>query len=119
MIHGGIISGAVHNNRGMPVENVEVKAYDINLRGWFSWGSTVRTDRAGNYTLRALWPGTYHVEFTAYIDEQWITEYYGNEHTFEQATDVTVRGDSVTSEIDVIFGPDTVVYMPVVAGSSK
>lgn len=117
LIRGGSIVGNVRNSQGAPLENVEVKVYERHLSAWLSAYPSVTTDHNGDYAVHALWPGTYRLEFTKAESEQWMTEYYGSEKFLDQATNVTVQGGSVTSGIDLIFGPDTVVYMPVVAGN--
>ena len=100
----GQISGVVTDRSGRVLPNMCVQAI-----GKSGAGTTGFTGRHGRYTLRALAPGRYKVEFTSCGGDfvffgqtglNYASQWYRNKPTARSATVVTVRQATTTGGID-------------------
>lgn len=110
---GGTIQGRVTRADGRPVGRTTVIAY-TNVDGLWrgKWNEWVASDNNGQYRLQGLHPGTYLVEFSDSTSSS--REFYGGQGTLETATRITVTAGLTTTGIDLILGPDTWLYLPVI-----
>jgi len=94
---GGVISGRVTDGSSTGIQHVQVDIYDSNN----NWITNFSTDSNGDYTSPGLPGGDYKVWFnTQYISGNFISEWYNDKGSFENADAVTVTNGSTTSGID-------------------
>ncbi|MGH7449816.1 MAG: carboxypeptidase regulatory-like domain-containing protein, partial [bacterium] len=94
----GVISGKVTNASGAPIVNAKVNTYSRDNP--FSYGSA-QTARDGTYRLEGLKTGKYFVQVWA---EGYISEFYDDARTPDNATLVAVNEPNETSNIDFMLG---------------
>jgi len=92
----GAITGAVTDEEGNPLPNINATAYTNTAENGYTYVQSSVTDATGVYTLTGLATGHHRLCFTdpasAYIDEC-----YDNQPTVQRATDITVTaGATVT-----------------------
>jgi hypothetical protein len=95
---GGAVSGRVTNSTGtLGIANVEVQICD--LTGY--WHPGTNTDNDGYYTLKGLPGGDYKIEFRAHwVPGNYVSEWYNDKDSFENADVVTVTVGQTTTGID-------------------
>jgi protocatechuate 3,4-dioxygenase beta subunit len=94
----GAISGRVTDGSGAPIINAYVNAYSRDNP--FSYGRA-QTARDGTYRLEGLKTGNYFVQVWA---ESYISEFYDDARTPDQATLVAVNEPNETTSIDFVLG---------------
>jgi 5-hydroxyisourate hydrolase-like protein (transthyretin family) len=118
LIQGGAIHGTVRRYDGMPVVNALAGAYMTTDQFWWSQVQeevTFLTNEHGDYTITGLRPGLYRVGF-AEADQRYPSqEFYGPAATYRTATDVLVEAGKTTTGVDIILGPDHLVWLPLLA----
>lgn len=95
----GTITGTVTDEEGAPLENICVEASNENGPA----GIVARTDSNGDYSLNALYGGSFKLKFSDCDDtnEMIVTpEYYDDKATLEEAVPVVVSTSSVKSEVN-------------------
>lgn len=68
------------------------------------------TNEQGRYQLVDLAPGYYRLSFQDLTTG--ITEYYGSATDLAQANDILVESGVVITGIDMVLGPDVLIYAP-------
>jgi len=105
LAQGGSISGHVFKADGSTVITdvlISVHAHGVSP-GASSLGTYVsQTD--GSYTITGLAPGTYRVQANNNLEPGYVTKYYDNKLTREEADVVEVLAGQTTSEIDFTLG---------------
>ena len=96
---GGSISGFVYDADDAPISGVYVRVTD-NTTG--NWAGSANTGSDGSYKVRGLPTGNYVVRASAY---PYVTEYYQDAATREQATPVPVTVSQETGGIDFTLDP--------------
>ncbi len=116
LARGGTIRGVIRNGTGRPLTDTQVS---VSWRSDGIWNSDmslmVTTNDQGIYALRGLLPGTYRLAamHPAYVLYFW--EYYGSEQGIDQATDLVIERGANLTGIDIILGPDHLVWLPLLA----
>ena len=95
----GAISGRVTDERGEPAGGVSVvaTAFDASSDYWDYRASTV-TDENGDYQLRGLAAGEYHVEFSP--GEDLLHEVWDDAPSHDEAQTIVVTAGATTAGID-------------------
>jgi len=95
---GGAVSGRVTDSGGtLGIANVGVQICDLN--GY--WHPGVNTDSDGYYTLTGIPGGDYNIQFQAYwVPGNYVSEWYNDQDSFENADVVTVTVGQTTAGID-------------------
>ena len=97
---GGHITGEVTKVDGTtPLPNISVAVYQQHGDDWWAWIGSARTDYAGGYVLPGLATGTYRVRFSD-DTRNYLGEYYDDATRLDEATDVFVTAETVTSGIN-------------------
>jgi 5-hydroxyisourate hydrolase-like protein (transthyretin family) len=91
----GQITGTVTDSAGNPLDSIDVTAYRWDGSRWYGVRSD-RTNASGNYSIR-LDAGTYRVMFS---HSNYVNEYYDNALDIDSATDISVTGNTTTSNIN-------------------
>ncbi|NPV60687.1 MAG: hypothetical protein HPY75_13650 [Actinobacteria bacterium] len=93
---GGKIKGRVTSaSEPDGVDNVYVGVYDLNWN--YVRGTWTGEGNEGNYEVVGLQPGQYKVFFDPEGSSGYISEWYDNRHSFEDAVPVTVNvGETIT-----------------------
>ncbi len=95
---GGVISGQVTNESSEGIEGVRVRVRDLNG----DWVASTNTDSNGDYTIEALAPGSYKVDFnTSNANELYVSEYYNDKDSFSTAdiVDITAGGTTIVDAV--------------------
>ncbi|TAK57334.1 MAG: T9SS type A sorting domain-containing protein [Bacteroidetes bacterium] len=106
------LSGWVKDESGNP-QRATVTAYVVNKHNawdwhWWEWGERklhAKTDPAGNYWLR-LRGGDTVVVFVKPKDHDYLSEYWDNKRTYEEADRIAVAGN--VFEVNVTLDPKPV-----------
>lgn len=115
----GAISGNVRLVTSRPVSDATIAIWWNNGKYWQPLPTTYHTDQNGNYVATGLPPATYLVYVTSrqplynfpYIYE----DYYGTATSrIEDAVPVIVNSGETTAHIDVVYGPDGLLWLPLV-----
>ena len=116
----GAISGRVTRPNGQPVPNLLVSVsilihYDNTMVGSQQISNEIRTDGDGLYTVKGLHPGDYNVCFSD--TELGYTKCYGMLWWFYDLNSgrVKVTPGLTTAAIDLRWGPDLHLYLPIIA----
>jgi hypothetical protein len=96
----GSITGAVSDSNGLPIANIEVDAFNYQTGDWC--GSN-NTDSDGIYEITNLAAGTYIVGASGQ-GTQYVSEFYNNQFSWDQATPLSVSAGQQTSGIDFSLG---------------
>lgn len=98
---GGSITGVVRDIEGNPIENKTVVAYQYNAddEEWQVINYN-RTASTGEYEIKGLHSGSYHLYFSAGWTA-YLSQYYDNATEIESATDIEVTAGQATAGIDV------------------
>ncbi len=96
---GAHIKGAVTDEAGAPLANINVSAYRYN-GSWWEPVPGVTTDAAGAYDIGGLAAGTYRVQFSDHWPQEYVSEYYDNAASLESAADITVAAGGTTGNIN-------------------
>lgn len=97
----GDISGTVRDTLGLPVSNIDVFAYGVDLP---TYGGATRSD--GTYDIPYLPAGSFRVWFSAaQSDQNYLPQYYNGKPSADQADLVTVAQDQTASGIDAHLAP--------------
>ncbi|WP_177428148.1 carboxypeptidase-like regulatory domain-containing protein, partial [Candidatus Venteria ishoeyi] len=91
------ITGKVTDDSGAAIQDAQVSAYFWNVDYWEQQTET-STDASGNYSLDGLASNSYKVKFGD-VAGNYITEYYDNATTLDNAANVVTAGNTV-SDID-------------------
>jgi protocatechuate 3,4-dioxygenase beta subunit len=105
LAQGGSISGHVFKADGSTVITdvlISVHAHGVSP-GTSSLGTYV-SQSDGSYTITGLAPGTYRVQANNNREPGYVTKYYDNKLTREEADLVEVLAGQTTSEIDFALG---------------
>lgn len=96
----GSIEGEVTSSSGHSgIEAVEVCAYPIGASELEH--ACAFTDATGSYTIPNLPAGRYTVEFWAATETlNYLTQYYDDKSSYEEADPVSVAGESTTRDVD-------------------
>ena len=100
----GSISGVVSDGSGIPLDGICVQAYARN-------GSDVIREvqtQSGDYHLTGLGAGSYILKFSDCVnpdDPAFVTEFYDDQLSADEAVPVTVAEDSPTDGIDIELAP--------------
>ena len=95
---GASITGTVVGTNNVPLENILVSAYTLNQGRPVSIAST-ETDASGTYVLTGLRAGSYFIRFSC-PNGFFITQYFDNVSSMQQASAVTATLGVVTTNID-------------------
>jgi hypothetical protein len=93
---GGSISGRVTDVSSSGIANVDINVNDMNGNG-VAWGST---DSNGDYTVSRIPAGDFKVRFWTGNAGNYITEWYNDRGSFNDADAVTVTAGNTTTDID-------------------
>ena len=98
LLPGAAIEGTViDDSTSLPIGEIEVCAW----RGTqFQSGACAVTDENGEYAVIGLEAGTYGIEFWAYQELDYATEYYSDESSWNAADPVTVTAGGSAPGID-------------------
>lgn len=120
LVRAGVIQGQVRLANGEPAVGVQVNLFDAaNPSGW-QWSAcyamtrcipAIVTDQQGRYQITGLPPGRYYVGFFG----MGATRYYPMSAALENADEVIVQADAVTTGINGIVGPLPQIFLPFVA----
>ncbi len=114
LVRAGAIHGQVRRGDGMPLHNilVSVNRHDPppGETDGTGFGVLTATDEQGYYQLVDLAPGYYRLWFQDLTTG--ITEYYGSATDLAQANDILVESGIVITGIDMVLGPDVLIYAP-------
>ncbi|RJQ32080.1 MAG: hypothetical protein C4562_03370 [Actinobacteria bacterium] len=93
-----LIKGVVTDNAGLPVENVEISAFDLNGH----YISSGYSESNGSYEISALPSGDYKVLFLA---DSYAYEYYNDKSDFTSASSVHLNStqelENINAELEV------------------
>lgn len=119
LFQAGTISGTIRLSNGQSVANAQLQLYyKQNRFGFDEWIPLYRssyTDKDGRFALRLLWPDTYRLcvyGSLGYGECYGSSSYYGD---ITGAQDLVVQPGSVISDVNMILGPDFLLYLPVIA----
>lgn len=118
LVAGGSIRGIVRRHDGTPVANAIAGAHFPPGHSYSDWAQeeiVFLTNPAGEYIITGLLPGFYRIGFASEGERYPSEEFYGESGTFQSATDVAVEAGKVTDGIDIILGPDHLVWLPVLS----
>lgn len=102
----GRISGTINLDAGGTEAGLVASAWS-NASGSWRLISNAITNDTGGYSIRGLLPGNYRVMFSdssIYIPPRFVTEYYDNVLSIEDAQDVPVTAGVTTSGINASLG---------------
>jgi len=91
----GTISGQVTNSMGTGIADVWVDAYDTS----WNYMNSGYTQSDGSYSIEGLPTGSYKLKFTG-GDSGYVTQWYNNKTSFDDADFVAVTEGSTTGGID-------------------
>jgi hypothetical protein len=95
--NGGALAGRVTNSSGVPIQGVQVTAYDVAGMSLFG----AQTDIDGNYTIFRLPAGPVKIFFNASTaGGNYVSEYYSDKLLIGEADPVPVQEDLTTYGID-------------------
>ena len=101
------ITGRVIDSNGNGIQNVMAYVYDSS----FNYITAAVTENNGNYVIKDLSTGEYKIYFFAYSAGNYISEWYNDKQSFDNADIVpvtagqtTTLADSVLSEGGIISG---------------
>ncbi|HTW17577.1 MAG TPA: carboxypeptidase regulatory-like domain-containing protein [Nocardioides sp.] len=96
---GSSIAGRVTESSGAGIVGVQVELYHEGEHV-----TTIATDRAGDYVIPRVLPGSYELEF---VDGQleFASEYWNDAPTWEDATPVVVARDQAVTGINAVLAP--------------
>jgi len=95
---GGVISGTITDENGLPLENIGIDVKQFRNNVWESAYWTT-TDANGNYEIISLTPGDYIIEFVD-GEQGHFNEYYDNTDSLNMATTIAVTASSIISNIN-------------------
>jgi hypothetical protein len=104
LTQGGVISGAVKDERGLPIEEFDITLYNVAGKELVS-NSEVHLS-GGRYEVRGIPEGDYVLRissFSSRLQRSYVTEYYGSVRSFEDAASVSVKSACNTSGIDFML----------------
>ena len=88
---GGHITGTVGDAEGNPLAGIAVYATQYNAStGEWGFGLRVETSADGSYDLFIGRPGSYQLYFADEINYGYVSEFYDDASTIEEATNITV-----------------------------
>jgi peptidoglycan/xylan/chitin deacetylase (PgdA/CDA1 family) len=99
LAEGGFVSGRVSDSQGAGIYNVFVYVYDLN----YDYLCEGHTDNNGEYTIQAVPPGDCKVYFYAYRAGNYISEWYNDKGSFEDADTVSVTPGQTASLMDTVL----------------
>ncbi len=95
LVAGGEIRGKVTNASAVGIQNIYVVFYDLS----YDSAGYVYTDASGNYSISGLIAGSYKVSFNS-NDQDYISEWYNNKMSFNDADAVAVTAGGIASNIN-------------------
>ena len=99
--NGGKIMGRVTDTNGTGIGGVHIHVYDTSLEAHYT---SAYTDANGYYTVRRLPTCKLKLHFdTDYRNLDYISEYYNDETTFEDATQIQVQLGQTKNIADVVL----------------
>ena len=118
----GAVSGRVTTVKGHPVAGLSVLVYanissERTVKFWSLVSSDARTDENGQYTIRGLHAGAYHVCF---LSTRNILHCHGALYTPDpsslvaNALPVTLAAGETKSNINLLWGPVPLYYLPLI-----
>jgi len=120
LVQSGAISGTIRLNTGQPAAHAQLQLYYRQNRygyeGWAPFYPINYTDEDGNFTLRSLWPDTYRL--CVYGTPFGYSECYGSVSYYSElsdAQDLVVQPGGLISGVNMILGPDALLYLPIIA----
>ena len=107
---GGNITGQVKNSAGVGIDdNVLIRVYTLS-------GGLIKDqwiDIFGNYEVKTLKKGRYKIYFDASDTEgNYISEWYDDKDSLEDADLVSVREECTTAGIDCVLISEAPIYVP-------
>lgn len=119
----GAVSGRVTTVKGHPVAGLSVLVYanissERTVEFWSLVSSDARTDENGQYTIRGLHAGAYHVCF---LSTRNILHCHGALYTPDpsslvaNALPVTLAAGETKTNVDLLWGTALLYYFPIVA----
>lgn len=94
----GAIAGTVTDTSGAPVQDVCIELWDAHSHDLLRWSAT---DERGAYRVSSIDDGEYAVSFNDCSDgEIYLSEWYDDKPTIEDADPVVVLGGAETAGID-------------------
>jgi hypothetical protein len=95
---GGLITGTVTAEEdGSPLENINIYVYTLDG----AYVNSGYTDSSGQYTINSLGAGNYLIEFVQHgTDAAYLSEWYNNQATQDEADPVVVSPPEVTPNIN-------------------
>lgn len=119
MTEAGTVSGRITIASGKPLSNTVVSllwpnGYDSQVTEQVTF-----TNQEGNYLIRGVQPGTYWLRaystVSIYPYEYPVSEYYGSPSDVVITPEpITVTSGLTTTGIDIILGPDGILWLPLV-----
>jgi uncharacterized repeat protein (TIGR02543 family) len=101
----GVITGCVTDSKGIGLANVMIRVMDAATNKYLSLiGNSAQTDEEGEYEVR-VHPGQWKVMFQAYMMNVsgYVSEFYNNRTTVEDANIVTAAAEEPTPNIDAVL----------------
>jgi protocatechuate 3,4-dioxygenase beta subunit len=114
LIPCGVITGAVHDENGDPVEGAMVQSIPVGRRRGFQGGNQVQTNDLGQYRLYNLAPGQYLVQVSLQRPEDqqlqaaqqaYVPMFYPDVTDPSTAATITVDAGAETQGIDIDVRP--------------
>lgn len=116
---GGAITGRVLDRYGNPASNLYIRTYLVADGLPQFVASDSRTNDDGTYTLQGLYPGIYRVCFDNNETPSTKQECVGRPEIpypfYDGASDIVVVAGETTNSVNLTWGPDHMLYLPVIA----
>jgi len=97
----GHVAGQLTDSLGVPIPGAMVIAYTHNADGEWEQISLSQTDAEGNYLIQNLLEGIYRIKFDPGSSQAYLTTFYGNTESIEEATDVSVTSGQTTMNVHI------------------
>jgi hypothetical protein len=105
LVGGGILSGRVTNESGVPIPNVKSILYN----GGGTQLGQVLTDLNGYYSHQKLATGSYKIYFDAASAGNYYSEYFNDRATLDLADPIAVTAGEMTANVDAQLAAKTVI----------
>lgn len=113
----GAITGKITIASGIPLSNTEISL--LWASGFDYLRKAAFTNAQGVYLIRGVQPGNYWLQAYSSVNvypDGGYAEFYGDpSYSSPQSRTITVTSGITTTEIDIILGPDNIVWLPVIS----